>query len=328
LIDQLRSDLKECEARTCGNDKVPSGDSGNKPALLDPKFKQDILDAIKAAVKPPDTFWTSSTIFGISALALLLIAVAVGIVFMLRKRPETAAPLGALGLAATAIKEAEHLARLDTTSYRIAECSFVLLLLVFAVLAALRIFIPEPVPPAPVAGEKEKAKVESPLSLMFSALVLLWALLAICYRQQSAAITPAPPTTPQKTTVDYRLLRTVPGFVFGSSDQLISGKSLQTVARDVVREAHEKGAQPDDILLLLGSADCTAVRKPGELSNQALASNRATGLAAIVDSLNQFSPDHVKADSLHQGDRCTKSSDLRAVFPLLIKQENAGAADR
>ena len=89
----------------------------------------------------------------------------------------------------------------------------------------------------------------------------------------------------------------------------MSGKSLPAVAQEIVKEAKDKGAQPDDVLLLLGSADCTAVRKPGELSNQALASNRATGLAAIVDSLKQFSPDHVKADSLHQGDRFTKSAD-------------------
>jgi len=124
------------------------------------------------------------------------------------------------------------------------------------------------------------------------------------------------------------LLHPVPGFAFGSADKLMSGKSLPAVAQEIVKEAKEKGAQPDDMLVLLGSADCAAVRKPGELSNQALASKRATGMAALVDSLKQFSPDHVKADSLQQGDRCTKSADLRAVFPLLIRQENVRAASQ
>jgi hypothetical protein len=333
LIDQLRSDLNSCQARVCGSDNTRGGDFGGNPPSLDPKFKQDLLDAIKAAAQPPDTFWTGSTIFGISALALLLIGLAVAIVFMVRKRPETAAPLGTLGLAATAIKEAEHLSRVDVGSYRIAEWSFVLLLVAFAVLAFWKIAHSDNTPPpAPGVEGKSKlespSKVESPLSLLFSALVLLWALLAICYRQEHAPVPPTPPPANQKPIVGYRVLPAIPGFVPGRSDQLKSGKGLHAVAQEIVQEAHDRGARPDDMLVLLGSADCTAVRKPKELSNQALASNRATGLAAAVDSLKQFSPDHVKAESLHQGDSCTGSADLRAVVPLLIKQEYAGAADR
>jgi hypothetical protein len=325
LVDQLRSDLKNCQERSCGDNSRGDG-FGDEATPLDPKFKQDLLDAVKDALKPSDTFWTSSSILGVSALVLLLIALAVAVVLMIRKRPETAAPLGTLGLAATAIKEAEHLSRLDTTSYRIAEFAFAALLFLFAWLAWKKLNAPAPGVILPQdAREDGKSKVESPLSLLFSALVLLWALLAICYRYQGMTVQPVPAPAHEKVTLGFRLLPSVPGFVSGKTDQLKSGKSPDEVAREIVQEAHDKGAQPDDLLLLLGSADCTAVRKPDELSNQTLANKRAEGLAGIIDSMKVFAVNHVNSRSLHQGERCTGSDDLRAVFPVLIKLEKSNA---
>jgi hypothetical protein len=110
-VDQLHQELKNCKESLCDHKK--SDDNNIPPLQADPKFKQDVVDAIKEGVKNSTSSWTGPSIFGVSLLVLLLIGLGVALVLMFRKSPETAAPLGAVGLAATAIKEAEHLSRLD-----------------------------------------------------------------------------------------------------------------------------------------------------------------------------------------------------------------------
>jgi len=335
-LDQIRSDLKKCTEKACcsvsGDDASGGGGFGGDVSHPDPKLKQEIADAVKEALKSSDTFGTGFTILGISGLVLLVVVLGVAAVFLFRKRPEAAAPLGAVGLAATAIKEAEHLARLDTTSYRIAEGAFLLLLVGFALLAWQKIRSSEGGSHSARGGEEEgKGKIESPLSLLFSALVLLWALIAVCYRYEPAPAPGSPPPPPEKVKLDSKLLPSVHGFVAKRWDALISSQSKKEIAQQVVGAARDEGARPDDLLVLLGSADCTAVHTPKELTNKALAQNRATWLKVGIENTNWFNADHVIAGSLYQNEKCTESADLRAVFPVLIRMEKddrAGSAAR
>jgi hypothetical protein len=327
-FDEIRSDLKKCMEKTCssvsGDSNSAGGGFGGDVSRPDPQMKQEIADAVKDALKSSDTSGTGFKIMGISGLVLLIVALGVLAVLLFRKRPESAAPLGAVGLAATAIKEAEHLARLDTISYRIAEGAFVLLLAGFAFLAWQKIRNPETGSHS-AQGEEGKGKIESPLSLLFSVLVLLWALIAVCYRYEHTPAPGSPPPHHEVVKLDPRLLPSVHGFVAKKWDTLTSKQSNREVAGEMVRAARDKGAQPDDLLVLLGSADCTAVHTPKELTNKALAQNRAEWLKGGIESTRAFSADHVIAESLYQNEKCTESADLRAVFPVLIKVEKDGS---
>ena len=173
--------------------------------------------------------------------------------------------------------------RCEELHFRIAEISFVALLGFFALLAWGKIrksdstpaenpaiTPPDTPPPAPTPPvrpparpkpeDEGKSKIESPLSLLFSALVLLWALLVICYRQQESV--PAKPPPPSISS--EILLPPVSGFVAGNSTDLDNKRSLERVTQDTIRN-YQGVIKPDDLLLLLGSADCTAVRKsPGK----------------------------------------------------------------
>jgi hypothetical protein len=324
-IDQLHQELKDCKEAMCrshsnSDDNTDGTGFGGDPSHFDPKFKQDILDAIKQIGKDSSPSWTNSSIFGISIIALLIIILGVALVLMFRKRPETAAPLGAVGLAATAIKEAEHLSRLDVGSYRLAEWAFLLLLAAFALLAFWKILKGNESSSATPKGDQKKSKVESPLSLLFSLLVLLWALLVICYRQQQTVpVQPPPPTISSDLS-----LPSVSGFVAGSSDKFLPKNTLDEFKQRLTK-ARAESIQPDDVLLLLGSADCTAVRRSLETTNNQIARNRATTVAGIVRDMKLLPDDHVFDGSLYQSDRCTQSADLRAVFPVLIKVKKANA---
>jgi hypothetical protein len=334
-VDQLHQELKDCKENLCGDKKR---DGGNPPPQADPKFKQDVIDAIKEAVKNSTTSWTGPSIFGVSLLVLLLIGLGVALVLMFRKSPETAAPLGAVGLAATAIKEAEHLSRLDMSSFRFAEWAFIVLLGIFALLACWKIWISfrnhvitssaltsttSATPPTRSKPENEgKSKIESPLSLFFSALVLLWALLVICYRQKESI--PVQPPAPISSEL---LLPPITGFIAGNSKYLDKNRILEQVTQQTIQK-HKSDIKPEDLLLLLGSADCTAVRKSLRKTNGDFASERADEVTDIVKGMKLLPEDHVIPMPLYQHESCKESADLRAVFPVLIKAEKSGAAVR
>jgi hypothetical protein len=76
--------------------------------------------------------------------------------------------------------------------------------------------------------------------------------------------------------------------------------------------------KPGDLLLLLGSADCTAIQKSTDLTNEKLASNRAENARQMLIKTGPLTEKDVVADSLYQHEKCRDSADMRAVFPVLI----------
>jgi hypothetical protein len=80
-----------------------------------------------------------------------------------------------------------------------------------------------------------------------------------------------------------------------------------------------KGAsiQANDVLLLLGSTDCTAIRRTAGLTNKALAQNRADWLRRQLEDRNITKGTRVEAIEQHED--CKASSKLRAVYPVLIR---------
>jgi hypothetical protein len=178
-------------------------------------------------------------------------------------------------------------------------------------------------PPTRSKPENEgKSKIESPLSLFFSALVLLWALLVICYRQKESI--PVQPPAPISSEL---LLPPITGFIAGNSKYLDKNRILEQVTQQTIQK-HKSDIKPEDLLLLLGSADCTAVRKSLRKTNGDFASERADEVTDIVKGMKLLPEDHVIPMPLYQHESCKESADLRAVFPVLIKAEKSGAAVR
>jgi hypothetical protein len=100
-------------------------------------------------------------------------------------------------------------------------------------------------------------------------------------------------------------------------DKIIDRKKISALAGEV-RQYH---GQDGDILLLLGSADCTPTRKGGLWKdNDELARARAgwvlDGLKGKLDSIRP------KPYALPQYERCAQTLDMRAVYPFLIHAED------
>jgi preprotein translocase subunit SecG len=252
---------------------------------------------------------------------IVVIAAAAGLLaWVVRKRPSTAAPLGATGLAVAAIKNADHLSRLG-------RFSFGLLLILFALVVAALLFFcfmqrgnssaKDTEETGGGNGEDEKKVVESPLNITFSLAVLLWAAIIVAYRAEKPP-SPTKGSTPTAgQTVSEKLLSPVSGFQPYSSDVSKISKQYPEPISTLMSEVSMADPKPGDLLLLLGSADCTAIRKR-RMTNGDLALYRAAAVQKILQDQLRDSV-RIEAKSLHQHESCSQSEDLRAVFPVLIQ---------
>lgn len=303
---------------------------------LDPQLKQMLADALKkwSAQQPVSNSFPWGGSWGMTALLLLILAAVVAtLVLAVRERPATAAPLGAAGLAAAAIEHADHLSRLDPLTFWFVLSLLISVIVILLVIGFMQLGNENKPTDDESNGSKKAGKdesetggakvkkrlVESPLNIIFSVAVLLWAMLVVCYRAEPKPASPNPPT---KQTTDYKMLNPITGFIPGMTELPGSKTALTDRMQALIKEAADKGARPGDTLLLLGSADCTAIRKRHQMTNKQLAQARADVAAKALSDNATFAAESVKADSLHQNDGCAASADLRSVVPILLEQQS------
>jgi len=104
-----------------------------------------------------------------------------------------------------------------------------------------------------------------------------------------------------------------------------------TEIHQLTEDLHNKGARDDDILLLLGSADCipTRPKKNGGRwdSNEELAGARADWVSKGLKDQPAAHGITIKPLPLPQHARCGKAPNLRAVYPFLFHAENSHSGD-
>jgi len=249
---------------------------------------------------------------------LVIIAAIVVIALTMTRGPEAASPVGAVGLAAIVLKKVDHFSELNESTYWWTLLTFGVLVLLFVVLAwrEKRKGAGDGSAP-PAHGPEQRPKTESPLSILFSLAVLIWLVLFVCYRPATKQVE----TKQVAVKTSYHKLDPISGFTAGFTTFPSGSPSLSDRMGLLLEEVKKLQPKPGDTLLLLGSADCTAVQKPHLTSNQALAKERAQIVAdafppgEIVDGVE------INPESLTQHENCKNSADLRAVFPILIQSQ-------
>jgi hypothetical protein len=107
------------------------------------------------------------------------------------------------------------------------------------------------------------------------------------------------------------------------SDKNIDPQQIQKLTTDAIA----RGARKDDILLLLGSADCIPTRPGGKWeSNEALAKARAEWVESSLQGDPALSGIRIESGPLPQHARCGKTTEVRAVYPFLIHAEETQVA--
>jgi uncharacterized membrane protein len=259
------------------------------------------------------------------ALFLLLAAGAGLLAWAVRKRPAVAAPLGAVGLAAAVIKNPEHLSRLSWGGFLFVLIIFSLVSLVLLILSFIEFL--HRLSPRDEEGEEgdgkhrtESKAVESPLNIVFSLAVLIWAVMIACYHAEPAIGPVQPPTATRLIPSASVLESPLSGFPRREDDPTkipSSRADLRTWKTNMSNAV----AKPGDLLLLLGSADCTAIQKSKDMTNKDLARKRAENVRQMLIDAGPLTDKDVQAESLYQHQNCRESEDMRAVFPVLIHME-------
>jgi hypothetical protein len=117
---------------------------------------------------------------------------------------------------------------------------------------------------------------------------------------------------------DLSVSRLNPITDLGDGDEIVDSARIQAL----MSNATSTGMKSGDILLLLGSADCRAVKKGGRWSNnEALAAARADSAKHGLDGKPELSGVRVQAKPLPQHIGCRPSPDVRAVYPFLIQSK-------
>jgi heme/copper-type cytochrome/quinol oxidase subunit 2 len=228
-------------------------------------------------------------------------------------------------LAAAVIKNPEHLSRLSWGG-------FFFVLIIFSAVTIVLLYLCRQqflhhLSPRDEEGEGSDGKhrteskaVESPLNIVFSLAVLLWAVMIACYRAEPA-IGPVQPATAPRLILHASLLEPpLSGFLPNSADPTKTTNpraDLGTLKTNV----SNAGAKPGDLLLLLGSSDCTSIQKSKDMTNKDLARNRAENVRHMLIASGPLTDKDVQAESLYQHQNCRESEDMRAVFPVLIHME-------
>ena len=245
--------------------------------------------------------------WGVAGIVVVVLIVAAIIVAgrVAKEHPATAVPLGAAGLAGAAIKEADHLSRLDPATFY-GVLGLFAAAGVFAVLFGWRQTMPGAHGPvdAAAAGEPNRpaaAKVvESPMNILFSIAILLWALMMVCYRAPAKPEI-KPVGQPAGTKVTATMLPAITAFSPYSQAVSNQGPAIASLASSAMAQ----GARSGDVLILLGSADCQAIHAPGD-SNEMLAKRRANAVRNLLLPRNLLDPELKNRPLLEMADivRC------------------------
>jgi flagellar basal body-associated protein FliL len=293
------------------------------------------LAYLKAAAAP----WNGLS----TLLIILIIALVVAFVgFAIWKRPSAAAPVGATAIAMAVVENAVHLSPVGGS--HLWRVVYILLIVGLVVTAAgvVRIFLlmksGKNNEPQKISRENQgglgtallqrlrhffftlisgdpKAPTELPLlTLGFSLLVLVWALVLVAHRTDTI--------TSQPDSSSYVSERPpLPAVTFKSeSDPMVPDMdTLDELKRQIGDQKPEEG----DMLLLIGSADCARIRSSKELpsTNGQLAKRRAERVQHSLEDAGLGTKNglSIKANYLPQYDSCMPTSELRAVFPFLFR---------
>jgi hypothetical protein len=323
-----------------GPQKQPPSGPNETILRLDPRLEKDMSDYFRMPRSGGGSGLSSWGLFFV--VAFLIIAEVILLGWTLKHRPSAVPLIGAADLAVLVIKNADHLSRPGGVCFWGTVYIFLgiaLLLLgtgVFQVLfpkaPAIANQVPSPLEKKKTfpewlkgwpGGEPGEAKEESLLSVGVSALILVWSLLLLAQAPKLQSVhehaqdtQPASPPSPIGNVI--RL--TGPKFESAMSDTSGAGASDVTKKgiADLKKEVSEK-AKEGDVVLLIGSTDCTSFKK----GNYKLADERATN---VRDSLRNIVPgvEIQIPRPLPQHDNCKGSEDLRAVHPFLIPLNRDG----
>ena len=317
-----------------------SGSSSSNVLQLDPEVRAALLAHLQA---PPEaqTPW-------LLWIAVTVLALALGVVIVLRPSKTPLAVAAALAGAAFA-----HVKELNRPSVESMQTLLLLMVVVAALLflggwllavqrgklapaTAFGVYgSPDPAPPQVEQEKKgfwrrltslwkksapllEDALISSGLAL----LVLLWVALLVPHRVPSAPSNPLPPPPPSA----YSIAAPVP---LDPSSFAKGDWSHPSHIEDLVTSLRGANPSPDDLLVLIGSADCTRVKPGAELPrNQDFAARRAsqTWEAINRDPGRPATLPRVQQIALPQYESCKDAEKLRAVFPYLLRAAPKSAA--
>jgi hypothetical protein len=297
-----------------GNQVVMGGEPKDLSLHLGPELEKAMADALK---RVQGGAGGSAGVGGGSAFSwetVMLAAIAAGLLgWTVKKRPSAAPVVGAAELALTAIKNAEKLSRLDRWMFWVAMVAFLGVAVVFLVVGLVRMRAGNEGRVDLDAGGEEK-KLDSPLMIGFSALVLGWAVVMVAYHTTAEVPKPEEVKKKEISVLSVKRLAPAPLFVRGDADPG-RAKAYQELKDSFVASRRE-----GDMLLLLGSADCIEIHKSAK-DNAELARKRAANMRSqlLVDHAGKEG--EIEIDSLPQYRRCGEMEDLRAVFPFLLHVE-------
>lgn len=300
------------EKQSCG---PPVASISNEVTVkLSPALERELLDHLKQR-PTPETGVSWGTI-------LVILVIGIGAVFIglaIRKRP-SATPLAVVSAIALAmINAAPSLPRPGGAYFWYAVSALVLIGALLLMIGVAQVWSRGGMNSGNSEGAEKAGNKESFLTLGFSLLVLTWTLLLVIHRPDVQA-PPCQSDSPNKISASF----VGPATQFDpSSAEPVDPRKLNVLIERLAKESTGRG----DMLLLIGSADCTPIRDPQQrpYSNQKLASDRAEEVEKLLRSgrFGNLSGLEIATEVLPQYAGCKGTQDLRAVYPFLIRSKNA-----
>ena len=341
---------------TNANGKGPQAKPEEATLKLSPDLEKAIEAYLKSqSVTGSDFTWAKMGVGGILLLLLVVLAIGLSLT-LVKKHPSTAAPLGAVSLASLAITNTEKFGHLENRPFLIFVWLFVGVSAVLLVICLIQLYKPQqkdiegeqalgqPEPQEskdkettkqeekltgeerslwallkglfhkPHKGEEGKEKggkvAASPLAVGFSLAILIWAVVFVAR--------PPEPKHEAKVTINPLMHDSLeePISHFASGHSMFEKPDENLQLRQLREAVEPYKNQKGDLLLLLGSADCSEIRN-SEMTNNLLAQRRALG---VRENLQKYLGTDLNIEIVtpNQHQNCMGSGDMRAVFPILI----------
>jgi hypothetical protein len=169
----------------------------------------------------------------------------------------------------------------------------------------------------------ERPDTDSPMVIGFSILLLACAMayLGKAQDKSSAAVPTKPcPACPAISTLRPTKQDWQPVRGFGERERAAETSDLAQFKHDL----ESRKLTDADLLLLLGSADCVKIRAKspsGADSNKDLAKRRADFVKVEASKLGLVSLPTILTSTVSQAERCSKTLDQRAVYPILFSSQ-------
>lgn len=286
----------------------------NTNLAIDPELKKALIEYFRNPPKPGEGFPWWLVVIG---------AIAAGALFFTTKEHPSAAPfVVVLPLAIAAVEHAEHLSKLCKGGFwGVAVVSLVIAGALIGVGIRRERGLPPMTDRTGPGGEKKQ--LVSFVTMGFSMLILVWTFVVVGSCTDCSGCTgkgeaetpkcpnpPPPASSPQTGVLKVIPLEPLPLFKAGSS------RSVSGVDR-LAQSLADKHPKENDVLLLLGSADCTRNSK----GNQQLVLDRAAKVSADLGPfLHKARVDDGNVLPQYK-DGCRENKDLRTVFSFLIQQQ-------